>query len=173
MVMSATWIAIKWGSDGVKTWLSRFAGAMFTTPPVQAGSSTWSASTGGGPLGGGLLEDGALEDGALEDGALEDGALGDGALGDGALGDGALEGGPPLEVALLGTILGLEALGVPVDAATGCDPPMNPTATSPPTRAAMADIKPAVAVMTPGRDFQNRSLCLCATVTTTTHVGSR
>jgi hypothetical protein len=67
IVMIATSMATRWGSEGTKTWLSRFAGAIFTTPPVQAGSSTWSTSTAGG---GGLLEGGALLGGELPAGEL-------------------------------------------------------------------------------------------------------
>ena len=80
-------------------------------------------------------------------------------LGIGLLGGGPLAGRLPLEM-----MLELEAPGVAVDAATECGPPMNPTVTSPPTRAAMAEIKPAAAVMAPGRDRQNSRLCPSATV---------
>jgi hypothetical protein len=164
MVMSATSIAIKWGSDGVKTWLSPFAGAIFTTPPVQAGSSTWSTRTSGG-----LLEVELLEVELLGVELLGMGLLGAGLFGAGLFGAWLLEGGlfrSGLAAGRLplGTMLELEALAAAVDAATECDPPINPTVTSPPTRAAMADIKPAAAVMAPGRDRQNRRFCPCATV---------
>jgi hypothetical protein len=57
---------------------------------------------------------------------------------------------PPPEKPL--PVTWLEAL----NAALGCETVMNPAAISPPMRAAMAEMSPAVAVMIPGRVFQNR-----------------